>query len=301
MKGIVTEIERFSLKDGPGIRTTVFLKGCNMRCAWCHNPETLSLRPQLLWYPEKCIGCGACTQVCPTGARSKDDAGGLSLQPEKCNSCGRCANECFSGALVLSGKEMTVEEVMEEIRQDLPYYRNSGGGVTLSGGEVAVQPQFALALLQALHREGISTALETNMLAPWEVYEPLLKETDLLMFDIKLFQDQLHKKWTGVSNQSILENSAKAAKMLPYLVRTPVIPGVNDNPEEIGSIARFLSGLGGEMLYYELLRFNPLGESKYRALAMDNCFSGVRPGSEEDTEKLADCARAQGLKEVRIG
>ena len=187
MKGIITEIERFALKDGPGIRTTVFFKGCNMACKWCHNPETLSVRPQLMIYPDKCIGCGACVEACRAGARTLGKNGALQYDRTACKHCGACAANCFSGALVMSGKEMTVEEVMEEILQDRAYYRNSGGGVTLSGGEVSTQPGFALELLQALKKEGISTAIETNLHAPWSVYERMLPFLDLVMFDIKIF------------------------------------------------------------------------------------------------------------------
>lgn len=300
MKGIITEIERFALKDGPGIRTTVFFKGCNMHCRWCHNPETLRTAPQLLQYEAQCIRCGMCAQVCPTGARRVEN-GALRFDRALCTECGRCAASCFSGALVMSGKEMDLEEILSEVRQDIPYYRNSGGGVTLSGGEASFQPEFALALLKALRKEGISTALETNLLAPWEVYGKLLPELDLLMFDIKLFDSALHRAWTGVGNETILENARRAAGSVPYIVRTPVIPGVNDREEEIFSIADFIRGLGGNLLYYELLRFNPLGEGKYGALRMQNDFAGMRPGSERDTERLAQAARAAGLADVRIG
>ena len=201
----------------------------------------------------------------------------------------------------MSGKEMTVEEVMEEILQDRAYYRNSGGGVTLSGGEVSTQPEFALELLQALKKEGISTAIETNLHAPWSVYERMLPFLDLVMFDIKIFDEEAHRRWTGVSNRQILENAKKvAAYGKPYLVRTPVIPGVNDTEEEIGSIANYVGTLGGAQ-YYELLLFNPLGESKYDALQMDNTFAGTRPTGEEGAARLKwVAAQTPGLS-VRVG
>lgn len=300
MKGVITEIERFALKDGPGIRTTVFFKGCNMACKWCHNPETLPLKPQLMTYPEKCIGCGACVKACKFGAR-EIVGGALRYNRSACTNCGACASHCFTGALVMAGKEMTVDEVMAEVLQDQPYYRNSGGGVTLSGGEVSTQPEFACELLQALKAAGISTAIETNLYAPWAVYQSLLPLVDLIMFDIKIFDPELHKKWTGVNNQRILENAKKVADLgIPFLVRTPVIPGVNDTEEEIGRIAEFVGQLGGAQ-YYELLLFNPLGESKYNALEMKNEFVGTRPTKEEGAERLRQAALLKSGLPVWVG
>ena len=169
MDGIVTEIMRFSLKDGPGIRTTVFLKGCNMACRWCHNPETLAPAPQIMRYPSKCIGCGECLRACANGALAPGADGGISFLREKCVACGACANNCFSGAIVVSGVRMSVGEVMAEVMQDEDYYRNSGGGLTIGGGEAACQPEFTAGLLRAAKHAGIHTAIETNMLADWPV------------------------------------------------------------------------------------------------------------------------------------
>ena len=240
IKGTVTEIQRFSLKDGPGIRTTVFLKGCNMACRWCHNPETLSRAPQLMRYPGHCIACGMCIKVCENDAMTIMD-GELLFSREKCTDCGKCSNECFSGTLKLAGMEITVDDVMKEVLQDIDYYKNSGGGLTISGGEVICQPEFTKALLEAAKNEGISTAIETNMHAEWSVYENLLPLLDLVMLDIKLSCDEAHLQWTGVGNKLLLENTRKLAETgTPLVIRTPVIPGVNDTEEEIGRIAEIV-------------------------------------------------------------
>ncbi len=251
-------------------------------------------------YPEKCLGCGACVRACKSGARSIKD-GRLRYDRALCTGCGACAGSCFTGALVLSGREMTVEQVMGEILQDRAYYENSGGGVTLSGGELTTQPEFAKALLEAIKAQGISTALETNMHAPWHIYESLLPLVDLVMFDIKIFDAAAHKKWTGVGNDRILKNAKRLAESgKDFLVRTPVIPGVNDAEEEIGNIAEFVGGLGGAQ-YYELLLFNPLGESKYQALEADNRFKGARPSPQDTAERLRRTAERRSGLPVRVG
>ena len=297
MTGIITDIQRFSLKDGPGIRTTVFFKGCNMACRWCHNPETLAFAPQLLHRPGSCIHCGVCAAACPTGALQIKE-GEVMLNRQRCKQCGACADVCFSGALEMSGQSMDTEAVMAQVRQDADYYRGSGGGLTLSGGEVTVQAAFAKALLTAAKGEGIHTAIETNLLADWAVYADLLPLTDLVMADIKLMDGEAHQCWTGVGNARILENLTRLAESgKPYILRTPVIPGVNDSPAAIGEIAEFVCKLSPP-LYYELLLFNPLGESKYTALQMENPFAGARPAA--DTDSLLAAARAAGC-ELRMG
>ena len=296
MDGIVTEIMRFSLKDGPGIRTTVFLKGCNMVCKWCHNPETLSMAPQVMRYPAKCIGCGACIAACAHNALAPDAsaAGGIAYSREKCVSCGACADKCYSGAIVVSGVKMSAGEVMAEVAQDIDYYRNSGGGLTISGGEAACQPEFTCELLGAAKRAGIQTAIETNMLAAWPVYEKMLPDLDLVMLDIKLSGDAAHREWTGAGNAGLLENAKRISEQKPVIVRTPVIPGVNDNAEEIGKIAALVKELDN-VICYELLLYNPLGESKYAALGENHEFAGARPAGAAQASALKEAAMASGV------
>jgi len=305
MDGIITEIMRFSLKDGPGIRTTVFLKGCNMACKWCHNPETLSMRPQLMRYPKRCIGCGECAGACPNGALVfTADGGGLSgtgaaanpieFHRDKCVSCGACADKCFSGALALSGITMSLDDVMAEVIQDIDYYNNSGGGLTIGGGEAACQPEFTVELLKTAKEAGVSTAIETNMYADWQVYERMLPYLDLVMLDIKHSDDAEHRKWTGAGNAEVIANTKRITKCKPSIVRTPVIPGVNDTPDEIARIAEIVKSLNN-IIGFELLLYNPLGESKYTALDAEHEFRGARPSGAEQAELLYGAAQAAGV------
>ena len=274
MKHLITDIQRFSLNDGPGIRTTVFFKGCNMRCAWCHNPETLSTDQDLMFYPKRCIGCGKCFSACPVGAH-KVEKGVHVIDRTVCQKCGKCAAVCYAEALVMSGREMTVDEIMSEIRQDKAYYEASGGGVTLSGGEVLCHSDFATSLARACHAEGISVAIETNLSLPYERALPLLREVDVLMADLKLFDDEAHKKYTGLSNKTILENLTRITD-IPLIVRTPLIPNVTATAENLRAIASFLSGKEN-LIYYQLLNFNPLGDVKYQSLDAHNPFAADRP------------------------
>ncbi len=291
MNGTITNIQRFSLHDGDGIRTTVFLRGCNMRCAWCHNPETLEERGRPLFYARKCIGCGHYLAACPTGARK------MNFQQPPCIGCGKCAQVCYPGAIEMAGKTVSTEEIMDEIRQDALYYRYSGGGVTFSGGEALCQRDFVAELAARCRAEGIETAVETNLMHRWEDIAPVLKEMSLIMADIKLMDGEAHRKWTGVGNERILENARRLGEMgVPIIFRTPLIPGATDGAENLRAIARFVSRIPG-VRCYELLNFNPLGADKYAALGRENPFRDARPLS---GEKLAGIRALIGEARVKI-
>ena len=295
MKSLVTDIQRFSLNDGKGLRTTVFLKGCNMKCAWCHNPETISDKSQLMFYENKCIGCGKCFEACPTKSHKMIDGSHI-IDKNTCVECGKCASICYAEALVMCGKEMSTEDVMKEVRQDKPYYENSNGGVTISGGEVLYNADFALEIAKKCKEENINVAIETNMFMNFDKIEKLLEYVDFVMCDIKIFDNELHKKYTGVCNELILENIRKLDESgKPYIVRTPLIPNVTDTEENIEQIACFVSKLEN-MERYELLNFNPLGEAKYRGLGVENAFEKERPKSCESLKKLESILQRHCLK-----
>lgn len=297
--GVVTNIQRFSIHDGPGIRTTVFLKGCNLRCYWCHNPETLSPQPELQLFPERCIGCGECLKRCPQGAHVVVD-GRRAFLRERCVGCGTCAETCYAQALVLVGERKTVDEVVEEVLRDRPFYETSGGGVTLSGGEPLVQPEFARAILEACRAEGLHTAVETAANSPWERVERLLEVTDLVMLDIKLMDPARHRECTGASNERILANARRLGRQRqPLIVRTPIVPGANDTPEDVAAIAEFVADLPN-LLYYELLPFHPMAAGKYDSLGLDYRARGLTAPPRAQLEALVEVARGFGI-EVRHG
>ena len=296
MKSLITDIQRFSLNDGPGIRTTVFFKGCNMHCTWCHNPETLSFESDLMFYPVKCIHCGKCFGACPVHAHRIAD-GKHVIDRSLCVRCGKCAEVCYAEALTVSGKEMTVAEILAEARQDKPYYETSGGGVTLSGGEVLCHVEFAAELARACRAEGIHVALETNLSQPLERIAPLLAQVDLIMADCKLFDDSTHRKYTGISNETVLAN-LKAITDIPMIVRTPLIPGVTDGEKNLLAIAKFLAGKKN-LKYYELLNFNPLGSAKYDGLGTDNAFASARPYTPEQLDAFRSLLA--GTVSVKVG
>lgn len=295
--GRITEVQRFSLTDGPGIRTTVFFKGCNMRCAWCHNPETVHAGNELMVWPERCIGCGHCVPVCPSGAHFVRD-GAVGFDRDKCVNCGRCAEVCFPGAMTMAAKEMSVAQVMAEIVQDRAYYLDSDGGVTLSGGEVFCQPEFAGALISACCEENIPVAAETNLNWEFAAMRPMLEKLSLVMFDLKIVSPDAHQKWTGTDNALILANIRELDSLgIPLIGRTPLIPGVTDGAENIVAVAAELAGLKN-LVRYELLNFNPLGASKYRALGVRDGFASARPLGKERLDELTAAASASGVQVI---
>ena len=264
-RGLIFDIERFSTADGPGIRTVVFFKGCNLHCYWCHNPESIRWNMELELDPAECIGCGGCVDVCPSGAHSFSESG-HDVKRSLCTGCFACARACPSGALKVIGKHRSLESCMEEIREDRAFYSRSGGGVTLSGGEVLMQSDFAAKLLQTCREEGIQTAMESNLCFPWERVEKLTPFLDLVMADIKHMDPIRHKEATGQDNHRVLENLRLLDELgLPTIVRTPIIPGFNDTEENIRATGEFLKHLKN-LQYYELLSYNPMGNDKRKRL-----------------------------------
>ncbi|MCB0114709.1 MAG: glycyl-radical enzyme activating protein [Caldilineaceae bacterium] len=293
MQGIITNIQRFSIHDGPGIRTTVFLKGCNLRCFWCHNPEDIRPQPEIQFFPERCITCGVCVQRCPNDAHAMRNGIHIYLR-DRCTACGACTETCYAGGVVRVGKVVDVEDVMAEIRQDAPFYASSGGGVTLSGGEPLLQLDFAQAIFRACRAEGIHTAIETAANFPWQRVEAILPYVDLVMMDIKHIDSARHREVTGVPNERILENARRLGEQsLPLIVRTPVIPGVNDSAEVIDAIAAFVAGLPN-VIHYELLPYHPMAQSKYDSLDLHYQAADLIPPSKAQMAALAEVALAAG-------
>jgi len=281
MKGKITTIQRMSINDGPGIRSTIFMKGCNLRCKWCHNPETFSTEDELERIETKCIHCGKCASVCKSGALTIN-ANGLHFNKKKCTECFKCIDQCFPEALQKIGKDYTPEELFQEIMQDFTFFRNSGGGITISGGEPMLQSDFVKATLKLFHENNIHTGIETNMSIPWVKYKGIMPFTDLFMCDIKIIDNEKHKKWTGAGNSRILKNILNLDKTgKPYYIRTPVIPGFNHSLEEIRQIVDFVGDLKN-IKKYELLPFHSLAELKYKNLGIPNPFKGVKSLSQKD-------------------
>jgi len=272
LEGRIFDIQRFSVHDGPGIRTTVFLKGCPMRCAWCHNPEGISPRPQLSFDPGRCIGCGYCFRVCRRGAHKMVE-GRHGLDRQACVACGTCAVECYAEALEFIGRDVSVAEAMAEVLADRPFYETSGGGLTLSGGEPLAQIDFTEAVLLAARAEGIHRCIETCGHVAWARFERVCPLVDLFLFDWKETDPERHREYTGVANDLILANlRALDAAGAKVLLRCPIVPGLNDREDHfagIAALAREMPGLVG----VEILPYHRLGLSKAERLGVGPTLS----------------------------
>lgn len=294
--GTIFDIKKYSINDGPGIRTTVFFSGCPLSCLWCHNPESQSLTAELLYRAGRCLLCGECIEVCPEGAISSDESSNsIITDRQKCTRCQTCVTTCYSGAREFSGREMTVREVMIGIEREIPFYDESHGGVTFSGGEPLMQPTFLSMLLTACRAHEIHTVVDTCGFANWKIFEQIRENVDLFLYDLKHMDSRRHREVTGVPNELILENlrrlSAAGAKCI---VRIPIIPGVNDDDENLAASGRFLASLA-HIQRVELMEYHDIARAKYEALGRKYALTGTEPPTEAVMHKAADVLRSHGL------
>lgn len=277
MKANIFEIKRFAVHDGDGIRTTVFLKGCPLKCVWCHNPEGIDLKPQLAYYKHKCVSCGECVSACPSGAHDMSKEGHI-FDRERCVSCGKCVDVCSSDALKFYGKEVSPEELLELLLEDKDFYESSNGGVTLSGGECLIHADFCAELLRLLKEHGIHTAVDTCGMVPKSALDKVVPYTDVFLYDIKAIDEDVHIKCTGHSNKLILEN----IKYLDTLgknieVRIPYVPEYND--DQIDKIAKFLATIK-HLNKVRVLPYHNYASSKYKSMGMKNTLPDKIPTEE---------------------
>jgi pyruvate formate lyase activating enzyme len=301
-KGIVLNIEKFAIHDGPGIRSVVFMKGCPLRCLWCSTVDGQLMSPEMEYFAQRCIKCKACIEACPTKAISVSDMDEIITDRRYCDNCGKCAEVCPTGARQIVGEEMTVEQVLAEVEKDTLFYSNSGGGITLSGGEPTMQPEFSLEILKGCKDRGIHTAIETCGYVKWDILDEILKYLDLVYMDIKHMSPVEHKKLTIKGNRLILENAQRITTKYPdkpLILRIPLIPGYNDSEENITSTARFTHQLKGDHKI-ELLPYHKLGVPRYRALCKDYPLPDLEPPSEEHLHALEELTKSCGVQ-TKIG
>ena len=295
MEGRVFEIQRMSTEDGPGLRTTVFLKGCSLECIWCHNPESIKPGTEVLWYGVRCIGCRLCAAACPTGALAVSNKEIL-IDRKLCTGCGSCADICPSGALEKTGEIREAEELVSELLKDRVYFEKSGGGVTVSGGEPALQGEFTGEMLSMLKDAGVHTALDTCGMVKSEALSKLIPQTDLLLFDLKTADPREHRDFTGSDNGKIIENLKLACCLdTPIWIRTPIIPGYTGTEENIKALGALileadLPARTKGIMKWELLAFNNLCADKYRRLGRKWHFEGTEVPQEKDMVRFANIA-----------
>ena len=299
IKGLVFDVKRYAIHDGPGIRTTVFLKGCPLACWWCHNPESQSPLVEMLFMENRCIACGACLEACGHGALSRG-MGCPAADPLRCERCGACAAVCCAEARRMVGRETTVDDVMAEVERDAACYEQSGGGVTFSGGEPLMQIDFLDGLLRASKARGFNTALDTCGYAPWEAIERVRARVDLFLYDLKVIDDARHRELTGVSNELILSNLTELSRRgHAIFLRVALIPGVNDNDDALRAIGAFASRLLN-IKEIDILPYNRLGADKYERLDRAYKLAGTLEPPDERMAAAAQVLGGFGLN-VRVG
>jgi pyruvate formate lyase activating enzyme len=298
----ILDIQRMSTEDGPGIRTTVFFKGCSLKCKWCHNPESISMLPQVHWLGSRCLGCKTCLDACPSGALSFTETG-VTINRPACTGCGACAEACPAAAMELLGKEWPLDDLTKEVIKDRAYFEKSGGGITASGGEPGMQAAFVAMFLKSLREEGIHTALDTCGLCSAEAIKKLLPYSSLVLYDLKEIETEHHKKFTGEHNGRILENLLIVAEYIrshhyptALWIRTPVIPGMTARKDNILGIGRFIAeNLGDVVSRWELCAFNNLCRDKYLRLGKDWALRDELPLPKESMEEFARIAGESGI------
>jgi pyruvate formate lyase activating enzyme len=303
LTGLVSDFQRFSIHDGPGIRTIVFLKGCPLHCAWCQNPETVNPRPEIMLVPNNCIGCAKCVEVCPSGCIAHNGTGRINaIDRDRCSlsSCGKCEKVCYANAINICGRYLTVAEVLEVVERDREFYERTGGGITFSGGEPTAQPVFLEALARAAKARKLHTAIETSGYAKWDVLESTLPLMDLVLYDLKHMDSKKHRQRTGVPNDLILENLKRLDSLgIPFRIRLPLIPGFNDSVESIRATAAFVAGLK-HLEALDILPYHRMGEPKWGQLAQPYEFHGISPHTGDQVHELAGIPREYAI-EVTVG
>lgn len=311
--GKVFDIQKFTVNDGPGIRTEIFLKGCPLKCLWCHSPESQAFEAQVAWFSMRCIGvedCGKCLQICPAGAlrvgagdslaANTSDRHLVDRDTDLCDNCGKCTDICPAKALCMTGVDMSVDEVMHIVEKDRSFYLKSGGGVTISGGEPMAQHAFTTALLRECKARGLHTCLDTTGFAKWVFYREAIPYVDLVLYDLKHMDSKISQELVGVPNARILENARRlAAEGIALQIRIPIIPGYNDSEQNLRATSEFCLELGSAVKLVQILPYHRLGTVKYERLHKDYQLEEVRSPSPERMESIKVLIESYGL-EVQI-